>query len=380
MAPGQIFRNAPTGGHGQGDGVNADAPTPLRRGWTTGTCAAAAAAAAYQATLTGRFPDPVTIGLPRGGTVTLPLARAERCGSAATVGVIKDAGDDPDVTHGAEVSATVVPAAAGSGVTFRAGPGVGTVTRPGLPLPVGEPAINPGPRAMIRDTLGRVAARFGGSGDATVTIAIAGGEILAAKTLNARLGIEGGLSVLGTTGVVVPFSCAAWIHSIHRGIDVALAAGLSHLAAATGSTSEAAVRRRYGLPDVALIDMGDFVGGTLKYLRRHPVERLSLAGGFAKLAKLAQGHLNLHSSRSRLDLERLAGRAAALGAASATAALLRQASTAAEALMIADGAGLRLADAVAADALAVVGAALDPRTSVEILVFDRAGALIGRAP
>src|SRR5436305_1145516 len=110
---------------------------------------------------------------------------------------------------------------------------------------------------------------------------------LAAKTLNGRLGIVGGLSVLGTTGVVIPYSCASWIHSIHRGIDVARAAGLTHLAAATGSTSEAAVARLYRLPDVALIDMGDFVGGTLKYLRRHPVPRLTIAGGFGKLTKLA---------------------------------------------------------------------------------------------
>ena len=130
--------------------------------------------------------------------------------------------------------------------------------------------------------------------------------MLAQKTLNGRLGIVGGLSILGTTGVVVPFSCAAWIHSIHRGIDVARAAGLDHVAAATGSTSERTVRELYALPDMALLDMGDFAGGTLKYLRRHPVPRVTLAGGFAKLAKLAQGHLDLHSARSALDQPALA--------------------------------------------------------------------------
>ena len=130
------------------------------------------------------------------------------------------------------------------------------MTRPGLPLPVGEPAINPGPRAMIATALAEV----GGSADVEVTVAVPGGEAIARKTLNGRLGIVGGLSILGTTGIVVPFSCSAWIHSIHRGIDVARAAGLTHVAGATGSASEEAVARLYGLDEVALIDMGDVVG------------------------------------------------------------------------------------------------------------------------
>src|SRR5579863_6895129 len=206
----------------------------LRRGWTTGACAAAAARAAYSALLTGAFPDPVTITLPGGARPEFPLALQEL----------------------------------GSGVSFRAGAGVGTVTRPGLALAVGEPAINPGPRALIDATLREVASSCGGaSPDVSVTLSIPGGEELSAKTLNGRLGIVGGLSILGTTGIVIPYSCAAWLHSIHRGIDVARAAGLTHIAAAAGSTSEAAVQRLHGLPDTALIDMGDFVGGTLKYLR-----------------------------------------------------------------------------------------------------------------
>jgi cobalt-precorrin-5B (C1)-methyltransferase len=124
--------------------------------------------------------------------------------------------------------------------------------------------------------------------------------------MNARLGIVGGLSILGTTGIVVPYSCSSWIHSIQRGIDVARAAGLEHIAAATGATSESAVQHLYDLPQHALIDMGDFAGGVLKYLRSHPVERLTLAGGFAKFAKLAQGQLDLHSARSRVDIGALA--------------------------------------------------------------------------
>src|SRR6266446_2148567 len=294
-----------------------EATTALRRGWTTGACATAAARAAFTAILAGRFPDPVSIRLPRGGKASFPLALAElgEARARARAGIVKDAGDDPDVTHGALVIAEAAWAAPGSGVRFAAGDGVGTVTRAGLPLAVGEPAINPAPRRMIRDTLIEVAADARAPPpDLTVTISIPGGERLAEKTMNARLGIVGGLSILRTTGIVVPYSCASWIHSIHRGIDVARAAGLDHIAAATGTTSERAVQRFYELPEHALIDMGDFVGGTLKYLRRRPVARLTLAGGFAKLAKLAAGHLDLHSSRSQVDGAALGRLLAGIGA------------------------------------------------------------------
>ncbi|MBV9523891.1 MAG: cobalt-precorrin-5B (C(1))-methyltransferase, partial [Alphaproteobacteria bacterium] len=264
----------------------------LRRGWTTGACAAAAARAAFIGWRTGGFPDPASILLPGGARPAFALALAERHEAGARAGIIKDAGDDPDVTHGALIISDVGPGPPGRGIGFRAGTGVGTVSRAGLPLAVGEPAINPAPRRLIAAALTEAAASDGPP-DVTVTISIPNGAALAEKTMNARLGILGGLSILGTTGIVIPYSCASWIHAIHRGIDVARAAGMTHLAAATGSTSEAAVARLLGIPEVALIDMGDFAGATLKYLRRHPVDRLTLAGGFGKLAKLASGHLDL---------------------------------------------------------------------------------------
>ena len=354
----------------------------LRRGWTTGACAAAASRAAAEALLTGRFPDPVTITLPQGQQPAFPLARAELTDGRATAGVTKDAGDDPDVTHGALVLATVERGDAGSGVVFRAGEGVGTVTRPGLQLAVGEPAINPAPRAQIRQALADAVAKAGANRDRldfAVTIAIPGGAKLAEKTLNARLGIVGGLSVLGTSGVVVPYSCAAWIHSIHRGIDVARAAGLSHIAAATGSTSEAAVKALYRLDDVALIDMGDFAGGTLKYLRSHPVPRLTIAGGFAKLAKLAAGHLDLHSSRSRVEGAALNAMLADAGAGPDILGKAAAAHSAGEVLLLAAAVGLPLADIVARRARDVALATLAGGTAVDVAVFDRQGQLIGRA-
>ena len=345
--------------------------TLLRRGWTTGACAAAAAKAAFAALCTGQFPDPVEIALPRGPRVAFALAETRLAPDAAYAAVVKDAGDDPDVTHGALIQATVCFAPPGSGVRFRAGPGVGTVTRPGLAIPPGEPAINPVPRAMIRAAL----AELRPDPDALVELAIPGGEALAARTLNGRLGIVGGLSILGTTGVVVPYSCAAWIDSIHRGIDVARASGLHHVAGATGSTSEEAVQRLHGLPEAALLEMGDFVGGMLKYLRRHPVPRVTVAGGVAKMTKLAQGRLDLHSKRGGADMDALAALVPPRLAPQIAAA-----NTVAEAFGIAAAAGVPLGDAVAQAAWRTAAAVLEGAgTELETVVFDRAGALLGRA-
>ncbi|MGE5478677.1 MAG: cobalt-precorrin-5B (C(1))-methyltransferase [Bacteroidales bacterium] len=351
--------------------------TELRKGWTTGACAAAAAKAAFVALHAGDFPDPVSIRLPQGQTPAFALARAERDAATATAGVVKDAGDDPDVTHGALILATVEAAAAGSGITFRAGPGVGTVTLPGLPLAVGEPAINPGPRAQIAANLHDAATMLGVAPDAIVTIAIPGGEALAEKTLNGRLGIKGGLSILGTTGVVLPYSCAAWVHSIHRGVDVARALGLTHLAGTTGKTSEALARDTLGLADQALIDMGDMAGALLKYLRAHPVAKLTLVGGFAKLAKLAAGELDLHSRASRVDAGLLAELLAELGAAPETIAAARAAPSAGAVLALAGG--LPLGDRVCRRAREAALAVLAGGTEVEVVAIDRAGTVVGRS-
>ncbi|MFD7070287.1 cobalt-precorrin-5B (C(1))-methyltransferase [Streptomyces sp. NPDC059913] len=354
--------------------------TGLRPGWTTGACATAAATAAYTALLTGDFPDPVTITLPKGQTPAFALAVEELTGERATAGVVKDAGDDPDVTHGALVRASVRRLPPGSGVVFRAGPGVGTVTLPGLPLDVGEPAINPVPRRLIQEHLARVAAGHGGSGDVEVTVSVDDGEEIARSTWNPRLGILGGLSILGTTGVVVPYSCSAWIDSIRRGVDVALAAGLTHVAGCTGSTSERTVVAEYGLPEIALLDMGDFAGAVLKYIRRHPVDRLTVCGGFAKLSKLAAGHLDLHSGRSQVDKPFLARLARRGGADEALAAEVAVANTGLAALQLCLARGVPLGDLVAVtardEALSVLRGA---PVSVDVVCIDRAGTVVGRS-
>ncbi|GAA0780077.1 cobalt-precorrin-5B (C(1))-methyltransferase [Roseibium denhamense] len=356
----------------------ADEAKELRRGWTTGACATAAAKAAYTALLTGRFPDPIEITLPKGARADFVLTQHRIEGWEATASITKDAGDDPDVTHGALITSTVRLLPSGSGVCFKAGAGVGTVTRPGLPIPPGEPAINPVPRQMMQNAIQEAASQFGGTGDVEIEIAIPGGQDLALKTMNPRLGIVGGLSVLGTTGIVRPFSCAAWIASIHRGIDVARAAGLEHVAGATGSASEDAIRHRYHLDEAAYLDMGDFAGGLLKYLRSHPVPRLTLSGGFAKFTKLAHGALDLHSARSSVNFSFLKTLLEDSGAPRSLISMTDTANTAKEVLDAALGEQVDLSTPLARRAKTAVREILrDAPIEVEILICDRSGNVLG---
>jgi cobalt-precorrin-5B (C1)-methyltransferase len=373
---------------------------PLRYGYTTGACATAASLAAAWRLLVGDERDPVEITLPRGQR---PLFRLEYCRLTATgaeAATIKDAGDDPDVTHGALIFAQVA-LSEPPGVRFHAGPGVGTVTRPGLPIPVGEPAINPTPRRMIAEHLLGLASGhgyqspsplvgegWGGGGERLrpryhggfeVSIGIENGEELAQKTLNPRLGIIGGLSILGTTGIVRPFSCSAYIASIQQAIEVARANGLTHIVACTGAASEHTLRSHYALPDMALIEMGDFVGAVLKHLRRVPIPRLTLAGGFGKISKLAVGHLDLHSRGSSVDLALLAVEAAALGADAGLQDAMRSANTSQQALALARAAGLPLGDRICVMARDQARAILPPEVAVEVWATDREGRPVGRA-
>jgi cobalt-precorrin-5B (C1)-methyltransferase len=336
----------------------------LRRGWTTGACATAATRAALMALWGEGFPERVRITLPRGERPEFALSHRAAGPGWAEAGIIKDAGDDPDVTHLAEIRARVSVGA--SGVTFLAGEGVGLVTRAGLPVPPGEPAINPVPRQMMTETVVKMAARLGKTPDIEITISIPDGVEMAKKTWNPRLGIKGGLSVLGTTGIVRPFSCSAWIASIHRGVDVARAAGQRHVAGCTGATSEKVVQAQFGLPDFAMMDMGDFAGGLLKYLRKHPIERVTIGGGIGKLTKLAQGAIDLHSGRSQVDFDDLAER---LGDPA-----LREANTA---LQVYEIIGDRFAAWVAEEARLKAQIIVGTAAVIDTLVIDRAGRILG---
>jgi len=277
----------------------------LRTGWTTGTCASAAAKAAAIGLLDGTRPATVDVALPNGTRVTFPVEGAESDNVAV---VVKDAGDDPDCTDGARVTAAV-DWSDGVATEILAGTGVGTITLPGLGLPVGGPAINPVPRRMILAALGEVTDR-----PARVVVSVPDGEAMAERTSNARLGIVGGISILGTTGVVRPFSTAAYRASVVQQIDVAAAQGHRTIALATGSRSErAAARVRPSLPPVCIVEVGDFTGIALRRAAARGMREVLFVGMAGKIAKLAAGVMMTHFHRSTVDGSVMADAARAVG-------------------------------------------------------------------
>ncbi len=276
----------------------------LRTGWTTGTCAAAAAKAASTALITGESQDTVEIGLPSGRRVRFPVAECTLTArEQAQAVVVKDAGDDPDVTHGARLTATVrwrdQP-----GIELDGGVGVGVVTKPGLGLEVGAPAINPVPHAMITQSVGEAIdlAQRG----IKVVISVPDGEKMARKTTNARLGIIGGISILGTTGIVRPFSTASWRASVEQAISVLAAQGEDTVVLCTGGrTEKGAMRLLPDLPEVCFVEVGDFTGAALRRAVEHGLARVVFAGMAGKLTKLAAGVLMTHYTRSKVSLDLL---------------------------------------------------------------------------
>ncbi|HIE32553.1 MAG TPA: cobalamin biosynthesis protein CbiD [Thermodesulfobacteriaceae bacterium] len=262
----------------------------LRTGYTTGTCAAAAAKAATLLIM-GKEVREVEVTLPDESRHRLPIHRLEIEGDSATASVIKDAGDDPDITNRAEIVATVrILSENGNRMVLKGGPGVGVVTKPGLPVPVGEPAINPVPRKMIQQAVKE--ALSGKPLSLEITISVPHGEELAKKTLNPRLGILGGISILGTTGIVKPLSSEAWLATIEASLRVARAVGLSEAVLSFGRTSEIAHMKRYGFPEEAYVLMGDFLEFTLKAAQREKFQRVHLVGQWAKLLKCALAYRN----------------------------------------------------------------------------------------
>jgi cobalt-precorrin-5B (C1)-methyltransferase len=275
----------------------------LRTGWTTGTCASAAAKAAAIGLTTGVGPVEVKVRLPN-GDMTAFAVEAEAPNRCV---VVKDAGDDPDCTDGARVTATVEWA---DETELRAGPGVGTITKPGLGLPLGAPAINPVPRRMILAAIAEVTDR-----PVVVTFEVPAGEDMATKTTNARLGIVGGISILGTTGIVRPFSTAAYRASVVQQVDVAAAQGERTMVLATGSRSEkAALRLRPDLPDVCFVEVGDFTGIALRRAAAAGMTDALFVGMAGKITKLAAGVMMTHFHRSKVDGDLLAEVAREAGA------------------------------------------------------------------
>ncbi len=313
----------------------------LRPGFTTGACAAAATRGALLALVCQRSFSDVSIRLPAGQAVPFALHSCTFTESEGRASVIKDAGDDPDVTHGAEVCSRVTweheP-----GVVFRRGVGVGLVTKKGLPVPPGEPAINPAPRKLIAEVVGEVLAERGLAGrGVAVEIAVPAGEELARKTFNPRLGIVGGISILGTTGIVVPYSTAAWVASVTQEIDVAAAGGIRELVLTVGARGERQARQLFSLPEEAFVQVGPFFGAALRHCAAAGMRKVRLAAMIGKLAKFAAGNESVHSTTSTQDFAFLADLARAAGADAALVEEITRANTAGEVSDLAASRGLR---------------------------------------
>jgi len=281
----------------------------LRQGFSTGSAAAAAAQGALYELLGLACPEQVTVPLPGGGSLTIPLRYHRRQGDGGVAAVIKDAGDDPDVTNGAEIGARVWLAnGGGPELIFHNGVGVGRLTKPGLPLPVNEPAINPVPRKMIRKSLGLLwdQARPEQPLRLEVEIFVPGGEELARHTLNPRLGIVGGLSILGTTGLVKPFSHDAYRATVIASLKVAQALGIPGIVFTTGGKSEAAMQALLpALPVEAFVQMGDYVRFALRAAGHLQFRSISVGAFFGKAVKIAQGKGHTHASKGLPDLPAL---------------------------------------------------------------------------
>ncbi len=311
----------------------------LRTGFTTGTAAAAAAKGAVLFLLEGRPPAEVSVALLTGDRLRIRVHSCRRTEGGAACSVIKDAGDDPDVTHGAEIGARArllpPPVNGPSGVEISGGEGVGRITKPGLELPPGEAAINPGPRRMITQAVGEALTARGSAGTVAVEIFVPRGEEIARKTLNARLGILGGISILGTTGIVRPMSHEAFTATIDAGLSVARACGLDRVVLSTGRRSERFAQRLWPQwPEEGFVQIGDFFAKSLESAADKGFGRVVLAVFFGKALKMAQGEPHTHAAHAELSLNALADWALSQTADPGLAEKIRGCNTAREAFLL----------------------------------------------
>ena len=360
----------------------------MRTGYTTGACAAAAAKAATLALLTGEPVREVTIRLPIGKDATFQIERCQIDGSAptpsATCSVIKDGGDDPDVTSGAEICAKVWQNAHDDGsVRLRGGEGVGTVTKPGTGIEVGAPSITRVPRRMITQSVLDAASSLDSTASFVAEISVPGGQEIAKKTDNPRLGIVDGISILGTTGVVQPFSTAAWRASVNVSIDVAAANDLKQMVITTGTQSENFAKRWLELPDMSYVNVGIFTGAALKRCVQRGIPRATLVGMIGKFSKVAQGYFVTHVAGNKVDPVFLASLAAECGAPEDVQSEMRNAASGRHFQEIALEHGVMpvfdlVCELVCEEAHKYLGNGTDGLI-VDAICFDFEGAILGKA-
>jgi len=356
----------------------------LKIGFTTGTAAAAAAKAALLRLVCGSRPSQVPIQLLNGGRMDIPIHRCvlEEASIAACI-VIKDAGDDPDITHRAEIGARVSIATGGAHphpVVITGGKGVGRVTKPGLEVQVGKPAINPGPRKMITQAVADVLTAYSADLSVAVEIFVPEGEKLALKTLNARLGILGGISILGTTGVVRPMSHDAYIAAIKASLSVAHACGVDRVVLTTGRRSERFAQKTWGgLREEAFIQMGDFFKRSIEAATAAGFRKIILAAFFGKALKMAQGIAHTHASRSRMSMRQLSEWTVCITGDMALAERILSANTARHAYGMIDGRYPELIRHVGHQMVESAQRFAGPAVDVQGAVFDFNGRMVYRS-
>jgi len=369
-------------------------PRGRREGFTTGSAAAAAAKAACLVLLDRGMPETVTLQLPIGRALEIRINTIALENDSARCGVVKDAGDDPDVTHGAEIFAAVrrVPE---PGIHIKGGIGVGVITRRGLELPVGSPAVNPVPQQMIRRAVLEAFQVADGDLESAirnpqssipnpgveVTISVPNGEELARKTFNARIGIVGGISILGTTGIVRAMSTASWRASVLQAIDVAAANGVQRIVLSTGGRTERFAQQLYpNLPEMAFIEMGIFTGAALERAVERGIERVGLCCMIGKLSKIAAGKMQTHVAGNQVDCAFLAGVIRDMGGPAGLAADVEAANTARHVQELVEAANFpRFYSRLCELTVEKCTAAASGRLMIDVVLFDFDGRILGQA-
>jgi cobalt-precorrin-5B (C1)-methyltransferase len=353
----------------------------LRSGYTTGTTATAATKAALCALISGQPVQEVTVQLPKGGVATLKIAWTKMKGHAVTSAAIKDGGDDPDATHGAEICSTVSFSNNIGQIRVEGGKGVGRVTKPGLGLEIGEAAINPTPMKMLVEAVVQVANEQLKSHGVGVEVSVPKGEEIARKTDNSRLGIMGGISILGTTGIVLPYSTASFAASIRQSLDVAIAMGADTVVLTTGGRSEDFAKVLFKFPDHCFVQMGDFSGYSVKQCATKKIRKAVIAGFIGKLTKMAMGVKQTHVAGSHVDMEFMAGLAIQCNASPDVANEIRGANTARHvAEIVSKNNVIGYFDAVCKKVFEQMRAHAGDQLDIHVIMFEFDGKVIGRHP
>lgn len=358
----------------------------LRTGFTTGTSASAATKAALQSLLTNRIVNEIHVTLPKGQKVKIPIAWTKIGDSKVTCAVIKNGGDDPDVTHGAEICSTVELTSNIGKIQIYGGEGVGKVTKPGLGLPIGGPAINPVPMKMIKDSVYDILTQYKDyleSLGIKITITVPKGQELALKTDNPRLGIIGGISILGTTGIVLPYSTASFAASIRQSLDVGLALNADTFILTTGGRSEDFIKKLFDklYPEHCYVQMGDFAGYSVKQCHNKGVKKVYVGGFIGKLTKIAMGVKQTHVRGSHVSMDFMAKLAKEAGAQDEIIKLIINANTARHVSEIIDSYSLTVFyDLICREAVKQLEGYSGKDLSIEVIMFDFEGNIVGRFP